>query len=36
METPQKLAYYLRCYIVRSELRGHQVSLIDFGKTKVT
>lgn len=27
---------YLRCYIVGSELRGHQVSLIDFGKAKVT
>lgn len=30
------LALYLRCYVVGSELRGHQVSLINFGKAKVT
>lgn len=30
------LATHLRCYVVGSELRGHQVSLIDFGKAKVT
>lgn len=29
-------AFYLRCYVVGSELRGHQVSLINFGKAKVT
>lgn len=28
--------FYLRCYIVGSELRGHQVPLINFGKAKVT
>lgn len=26
---------YLRCYIVRSELWGHQITLIDFRKTKI-
>lgn len=29
-------AIHLRCYVVGSELRGHQVSLINFGKAKVT
>ena len=29
------MAFYLRCYVVGSKLRGHQVSLIDFGKAKV-
>lgn len=28
--------FYLRCYVIRSELRSHQVSLINFGKAKVT
>lgn len=28
--------FNLRCYVVRSKLRGHQVSLVDFGKAKVT
>lgn len=27
--------FYLRCYVVRSKLWGHQVSLINFGKPKV-
>lgn len=26
---------YLRCYVVGSELRGHQVPLVNFGKAKV-
>lgn len=30
------LASHLRCYVVGSKLRGHQVALIDFGKAKVT
>lgn len=29
------MAFYLRCYVVGSKLRSHQVSLIDFGKAKV-
>lgn len=28
--------FYLRCYVVWSKLRGHQVSLVYFGKAKVT
>lgn len=29
------MAFHLRCYVVGSKLRSHQVSLIDFGKAKV-